>query len=260
MCSLFLRACLFTAFTSLSANAAVLRVCADPNNMPYSNQQEQGFENKIAQRAAEVLGDTLEYTWWSQRRSFVKHSLNEGRCDVVLGIPASLPDLDATKPYYRSTYVFVSRQDRKLELININDSRLARMRIGISMIGDDYAPPAFALARRGITQNIIGFSSFGAYGESEPGRKIIDAVDRGEIDIAIVWGPFAGYFAKNAKNGLTMAPVEPPEVLGVPFTYAIAMGVRKGDSALLARLNMVLDREAAEIRQILVDYGVPQVR
>jgi quinoprotein dehydrogenase-associated probable ABC transporter substrate-binding protein len=239
--------------------AANLRVCADPNNLPFSNEQGQGFENKIAELISSALNEKLEYTWWSERKWFIKNSLDEGRCDAVLGIPTSLDSVGATQPYYRSTYVFVTRKDRHLHITSLADPQLAQLRIGIHVVGDDYAPPAIALARRGITQNITGFSLFGAYGALNPPRKLIDAVDQGTIDIAIIWGPFAGYFAKGEKAPLDITPVSPAMYLGVPFTYSISAGVRKGDEALRAELDEVLVRESAAIQQILSQYGVPLV-
>ncbi len=243
----------------MAANQRVLRVCADPNNLPFSNQQGQGFENKIAELISSTLNEKLEYTWWSERKSFIKNSLDEGRCDAVLGIPTTLDSVAATQPYYRSTYVFVSRQDRNLYISSLSDPELARLRIGIHVVGEDYAPPAMALARRGITQNITGFSLFGSYGEANPPRKLIDAVDQGAIDVAIAWGPFAGYFAKSEKAPLNITPVSPAMYLGIPFTYSISAGVRKGDDALKAELDETLARESAAIQQILTHFGVPLV-
>lgn len=255
--------CLSLLLTALlpcmAANQRVLRVCADPNNLPFSNDQGQGFENRIAELISSALKEKLEYTWWSERKSFIKNSLDAGRCDAVLGIPTSLDSVAATQPYYRSTYVFVSRQDRDLQITSLEDPKLANLRIGIHVVGDDYAPPAIALARRGITQNITGFSLFGSYGEPNPPRKLIDAVDQGAIDVAIAWGPFAGYFAKREKGPLDIVPVSPAMYLGVPFTYSISAGVRKGDDALKAELDEVLAHESAAIQQILSQFGVPLV-
>ncbi len=250
---------LICASPFLAAGESTLRVCADPNNLPFSNQQSQGFENKIAELAAAKLNVRLEYAWWTQRKSFAKHSLEQGACDVVMGVPNSLPDVLATKPYYRSTYVFISRHDRNLNITSLADPRLSDLRIGIHVVGDDYAPPAYALARRGITQNIVGFSLFGEYGETNPPHKLIDAVDRGDVDVAIVWGPFAGYFGQTAKAQLDIVPVMPSTFLGVPFTYDISAGVRKGDGTLKAELNQIFESEQAAIQQILDQYGVPQV-
>jgi len=244
----------------MAAGQTAFRVCADPNNLPFSNESGQGFENKLAELMASKLGEKLEYTWWSQRKSFIKNSLDAGRCDVLMGIPSSLGYVSATKPYYRSTYVFVSRHDRNLHVASLDDARLAHWRIGIQAVGDDFAPPAAALARRGVNANITGFSLFGKYGEKNPARKIVDAVALGDIDIAIVWGPFAGYFARCENTPLDIVPVSPAMFLGIPFTYDISIGVRKPDQALKTKLDAVLESESSAIHRILANYGVPQVR
>jgi|SRR5579875_1548303 len=243
----------------LSGADNVLRVCADPNNMPFSNQRQQGFENKLAELLATQMGAKLAYTWWSERASLVKNTLNAGRCDALMGVPESLDQLSATKPYYRSTYVFVSRRDRELHIASLADPRLSDLKIGIHVVGDDLAPPAYALARRGITTNVEGFSLFGAYGEENPPRKIIDAVERGDLDLAIVWGPFAGYFARYAKTALEITPVAPATFFGVPFTYGISIGVRQGNDALKAEMDNVLERQSAAVEALLAQYGVPEV-
>jgi mxaJ protein len=242
----------------LSAQSRLLRVCADPNNLPFSNQEQQGFENRLADLLAGQMNARLEYTWWTERKSFVKHSLNQDACDVLLGVPSSLPDVLTTEPYYRSTYVFVTRRDRRLQISSLTDDRLSHLRIGIHMVGDDYAPPAFALAHRGITQNIVPFSLFGSPGEPNPPSKLIDAVASGVVDIAIVWGPFAGYFAQRASAPLAITPVAPPQFSGVPFAYAISAAVRSGNEALKSELDQILASQSVSIRKILDSYGVPQ--
>jgi mxaJ protein len=250
---------LLIALPALAGGQSVLRVCADPNNMPFSNQRQEGFENKLAELIAQELGAKLEYTWWSERGSLVKNTLNAGRCDLLMGVPQSFEDVTATEPYYRSTYVFVSRQDRALHIASLIDPRLSDLKIGVHVVGDDLAPPAYALAGRGIVKNVVGFSLFGSYGEENPPRKLIDAVERGDIDVAIVWGPFAGYFSKCAKTPLEITPVTPPMFLGVPFAYDISLAVRKGNTALKDSLNTVLERESSAIHALLAQYGVPEV-
>lgn len=237
----------------------VLRVCADPNNMPFSNQRQEGFENKLAELVAEQIGAKLEYTWWSERGSLIKNTLNARRCDVLMGVPASLDQVTPTEPYYRSTYVFVSRRDRGLNVTSLADPRLNSLKIGIHIVGEDLAPPAYALAQRGITRNVVGFSLFGAYGEENPPRDLVDAVERGQIDIAIVWGPFAGFFANGASLPLEITPVSPRIFFGVPFTYDISMGVRKGNESLKDELNGVLAHQSSAIQSLLAQYSVPEV-
>jgi len=247
------------ALPAAAVGGTALRVCADPNNMPFSNERGEGFENKLADLIAAQLGAKLEYTWWSERKSYVRNTLDQGRCDLLLGVPSTLDSVTASRPYYRSTYVFVSRRGAGLHVVSLADPRLENWRIGIQVVGDDYAPPAYALAHRGITKNVTGFNLFGEYGEQNPSGKIIEAVEDGAVDVAIVWGPAAGYFAKLAKVPLEVTPVSPPMFLAVPFTYDISLGVRKGDEAFKHKLDGILDSQAQAIHQLLSDYGVPQV-
>lgn len=176
-----------------------------------------------------------------------------------MGVPSTLASITATQPYYRSTYVFVSRRDRKLKIISLYDPRLERLRIGIHVVGDGYAPPAYALADRGITANIVGFNLFGEYGQPNPPARIIEAVANADIDLAIVWGPFARYFARYAKSSLDVVPISPASFHRVPFTYDISIGVRKGNEPLKAELDRVLQSESATVQRILAQYGVPQI-
>lgn len=243
---------------SLATATTPIRVCADPNNLPLSNRQGEGLENKLAQVIGKQLGRPVEYVWWSQRKNFATHSLDQNACDLVLGVPASMPGVLTTTPYYRSSYVFVSRSDKNLRISSLADPRLANLRIGINVVGDDYAPPAFALAREGITRNVIGYSLFGEYGEVSPAKKIIDAVSRGDVDIAIVWGPLAGYFAHASSVSLIINPVMPSTYFGVPFVFEIAAAVRTGNNALQSELNQVLISNSEAVRQLITEYQVPQ--
>ena|SRR5438105_2961686 len=239
-----------------------LRVCADPNNLPFSNERGEGFENKIAVLVARDLGADLRYTWWAQRRGFVRNTLGAGRCDLLVGAPSRLERVLPTAPYYRSSYVFVYRRDRGLAVRSFDDPVLRRLRIGVQMIGNDYAnsPPAHALSRRRIVDNVVGFTVYGDYARPDPPARIVEAVARGEVDLAVVWGPLAGYFARRAAVPLEVVPVSPPiDPPSLPFVYDISMGVRRGDNALRARLDDVLARRRGEIEAILDSYGVPRV-
>jgi mxaJ protein len=240
----------------------VLRVCADPNNLPFSNEREQGFENRIARLVARELHSKLEYTWSAQRRGFVRNTLAAGACDVLLGVPAGFERATTTAPYYRSTYVFVWPKAKHYGIHSFDDPRLRRLRVGVQLVGDDYAntPPAHALSRRGIVQNVKGYRVQGDYSQPNPPARIVEAVANGEVDVAVVWGPLAGYFAKRQPVPLELAPVSPRvDPPGLPLTFAIAMGVRRGDTALRDSLQRVIDRRRPEIRRILDAYGVPQV-
>jgi quinoprotein dehydrogenase-associated probable ABC transporter substrate-binding protein len=245
------------------APAAPLRVCADPNNLPFSNAQGAGFENRIARLVAHDMGTTAEFSWRPQMRGFVRKGLKAGACDVYMGVPASFGPLLTTTPYYRSTYVFVYRKHGPVHVRSLDDSALRTLRVGVHMIGDDYqnTPPAQALAARGIIDNVRGYPLVGDYSKPNPQARILEALARGEIDVAIVWGPFAGYFAKQITTPLTIVPVTPArDVSGETFAFGIAMGMRRSDTALARTLNTVLARERPAIQKILSDYGVPLAR
>ena len=237
-----------------------LRVCADPDSLPFSNDRLEGFENRIASLIAEELHATVRYTWSMQRRGFLRRTLQSGACDVVMGVPAGLPGVLATRPYYASTYVFVAARERNLELGNFDAPALRGLRIGLQAIGAEGAntPPASALARRGLMKNVVGFAMWGPNGASEERARIIDAVAAGTIDTAVVWGPLAGYYARRYSQRLVLTPVtSDPLKPELPFVYEIALAVRSGDDALRAQLEAVLDRRQQDIRAILDEYGVP---
>jgi mxaJ protein len=237
-----------------------LAVCADPANLPFSNARGEGFENRIAQLVADELGATLRYAWNMQRRSFLRRTLHAGACDLVLGAPPGLSGLATTRPYYRSTYVFVSRRDRGLDVRGFDDPRLARLTIGLHAVGAEGAntPPAMALARRALGGNVRGYAMWGDEHEEDTPARLIDAVARGDVDLAVVWGPFAGYYARAHLGRLAIVPAEPdPATPALPVAYGLAMGVRRGDDALRAEVQAVLDRRRTDIDAILAGYGVP---
>src|SRR5581483_7529739 len=175
------------------------------------NEAKAGFENRIADLVGDELNRPVTYTWWAQRRGFVRNTLNAGECDLVIGTAAGMDMLSTTRPYYKSTYVFVTRHDRGLDIRSFDDSVLHRLKIGVQLIGDDFAntPPAHALANRGIVRNLVGFPVYGDYAEPNPAARIMTAVERGDVDVAIVWGPLAGYFAKSSPVALDLVPVSP---------------------------------------------------
>ena len=239
-----------------------LRVCADPNNLPFSNRREEGFENRLAELIAADLGARVSYTWWPQRRGFLRNTLSARTCDVVMGITSGAERVLTTTPYYRSTYVFVSRKERHLGVRTLDDPALRTLRIGVQLVGDDYAntPPVHALSRRGISGNLVGFSVFGDYSQPNPPARIIDAVVANDVDLAIAWGPLAGYFAKHAPVALELFPVSPEvDPPALRFAFDISLAVRPGDQQLKQELEAVLQRKKSSIERILTDYGVPQL-
>jgi quinoprotein dehydrogenase-associated probable ABC transporter substrate-binding protein len=242
--------------------ARELRVCSDPNNLPFSNQREEGFENRLAALIAGELGATVRYTWWPQRRGFLRNTLWARTCDLVMGVPPGTERVLTSAAYYRSTYVFVYRKDRHLNIRSLDDSALRTLRIGVQLVGDDYAntPPVHALSRRGISGNLVGFSVFGDYSQENPPARIIDAVISRDVDLAMAWGPLAGYFAKRSAVPLEIIPVSPAvDPPGLRFTFDIALAVRTEDSVFRRQLDGILDRKRPEVDRILADYGVPRV-
>lgn len=245
-----------------AAHARELRVCADPNNLPFSKSDGSGFENRIVELVARDLGAQVRYTWWAQRRGNLRHTLNAGECDVVPGTASGVDMLATTRPYYRSSYVFVARTGSPwARVASLDDPALRDARIAVQLVGDDGAntPPAHALARRGIVGNVRGYTVYGDYDADAPQRPILDAVAAGEVDVALVWGPTAGYFARRAGAPLHLAPVAPWLDGTQPMVFDVSMGVRRDDRALRRELDDALQRNAAAIARILDEYGVPRV-
>ncbi len=235
------------------AQARQLRVCADPNNMPFSSRDQSGFENRIAALAAHELNARLIYVWQRMGRGFIREYLDKSQCDLLIGIPVNYRAVLTTSPYYRSTYVFVSRQGKPVP--SLDSPSLHSLKIGIQVLDEQYTPPGEALARRGLQSSLVGFDTIGNGADS-----IMRAVADQKVDLAIVWGPLAGYFAKTIGRDLRVAPVQPEvDPPGLPFTFAISMAVRKGNLALRDQLEKVLVDRQSEIHAILDEYGVPQL-
>ncbi|YCI07118.1 substrate-binding domain-containing protein (plasmid) [Ensifer sp. D2-11] len=240
--------------------ARELRVCADPNNLPFSNRQGEGFENRIAELLAGELDATLVYTWRAQRRGFLRETLNAGRCDLVIGVPAGLESVRTTRPYYRSAYVFVTRAKEPL-VASFDDPALRRKLLGVQLVGDDgwNTPPAHALTRRGIVDNVRGYTLYGDYREPNPTARIVSAVAHGEIDVALAWGPIGGYFAAREHPALNVSAVKPLDEPGLPMAWDIAMAVREDDGALLSEIDALVERLTPQIGVILTQYDVPRL-
>jgi mxaJ protein len=250
------------ACRSVAKPSRELRVCADPNNLPFSNQREEGFENRLAELIATELGASVRYTWWPQRRGFFRNTLAARKCDLVMGTTSGAERVLTTKPYYRSTYVFVFRKDRRLAVKSLDDPALRTLRIGVQLVGDDYAntPPVHALSRRGIAGNLVGFSVFGDYSQENPPARIIDAVIARDVDLAVAWGPLAGYFAKRSPVPLEIVPVSPAvDPPGLRFAFDISLAVRTDDVEFKQQLEGILERKRSDVDRILSDYGVPRV-
>jgi mxaJ protein len=240
--------------------ARALRVCADPNNLPFSNAVGEGFENQLAAALAASLDARLEYVWWAQRRGFIRNTLQAGACDVVMGVPSHFERVATTIPYYRSSYVFVTRPGEPAPA-SFDDPLLRQRLVGVQLIGDDFAntPPAHALTARHIVGNVRGYSIYGDYREPNPPAAIVRAVASHDIDVAIVWGPMGGYFARAASPPLTVTTVTPDHEGALPFTFDIAMAVDRSNPTLLREINTWIAAERPLIDSILDGYGVPRL-
>lgn len=246
MCSRFLSALLFLpAF----AFAAELRVCAEPDNLPYSHNSRPGFENRIAEVLAAELGLALRTVWHPQRRGFVRKTLAEGLCDAWIGVPTDFERTLNTRPYYRSFYVFVGK------LRTFHDLRLTHLRIGVLLPGDDLTatPAGHALAALGAVKNIVGYT---VYGERPAAQRIVEAIAKGELDAAVLWGPQVGFFAR--EQGMSVERALAPAGLEVPFEFGISVGVKRGEKTLRDALDGALERRRREIEALLDEYAVPR--
>jgi mxaJ protein len=235
----------------------VLRVCNDPDNLPFSNQKGEGFENKIAQLIATEWKSKLEYVWYPVRRGYFR-ILNGMYCDLIIQAPGGLDMAGTTDPYYRSGYVFVTRADGKLaDIQSLADPRLKKARIGVTLLpSDEQLPPTMALSHYGVIGNLRGYQ--GMYNDENRPEDVINAVAKDEVDVAIVWGPLAGFFAKQSPVPLRLHPLgERDSLADVPFRYDIAMAVRRRDRELRDSLQKVLREKAPEIQAILKEYNIP---
>lgn len=256
MSSRFLSA---VALACLAAGAAVaegggkapLRICADPDNPPYSVRDGSGFDNRIATVIAQQLGRRPVFVWARERRGFIREQFNKNACDVLMGVPQGMRAVMTTAPYYRSTYVFVTRRQDRLQLASFSDPKLDHRRIGLQIMEEDLSPPSLPLIRSGHAGQLVGFESFG-----EHAADIVRAVSTKNIDLAVVWGPLAGYYAAR-QGGIELRPVSPQVDSGIPFTFALTAGVHKQDVELRDRINDAIRAKQRVITAILTSYHIP---
>ncbi|HET6632402.1 MAG TPA: quinoprotein dehydrogenase-associated putative ABC transporter substrate-binding protein [Rhodanobacteraceae bacterium] len=239
---------------------APLRVCADPNDLPFSNRAGEGFENKLADMLAKAMGKTVDYTWRARRRHFLRDTLHARRCDVVMALPTRDTDALTTAPYYRSSYALVYRANAPYKINSLEDPRLRTLQIGVHAVGDDWVdlPGGAVLAHRGIVRNVHIYKLYADYGRASPSADLIEAVANGDVDVAIAWGPLAGYFATRQKTPLVVVPLEHTHAI-LPFEFSISLAVRHGDTALRDKLNAILAEKHDAIHALLARYGVPQL-
>lgn len=243
----------------------VFRVCADPNNLPFSHKNLQGFENKLADLWSERLGLQLQYTWFPQRMGFVRNTIrsknerNEYKCDVVMGVVEGYDQLLTTKPYYRSTYTLVYVKGRGLDevhsgkdFLNLDEERKARLRIAAF----DQTPGPAWLQRHGMLQQMAPYQAMSGDPDDYPGEILEQTLAGDEVDAVIIWGPIAGYFAKQVEQvELVVIPLESEP--GVKFDFGISAGVRRGEDEAKEELEQLMDETSGEIQALLESYNVP---
>lgn len=239
-----------------------LVVCADPSNLPYSNKAREGLENKIATVLAADLQAETRYFWFAGHKSFMRRTLLDSVCDIVVSAPPGLPGTITTRPYFTSSYIALTRANDARHFASFDDPWLKDAKIGLQLVGNEGAttPPALSLATRGANEHITAFPMWADESDPTPQGRIVDAVADGTIDIAFVWGPFAGYFAKKHGAALRLDPiVSDPGRPEMTFVFPMAVAVRKSETAFRDRLQEALDRHEQEIMAILHDAGVPLV-
>lgn len=236
-----------------AVSKTALRVCADPANMPFSNEAGEGFENKIAELLAADLKLPLEYTWFPQATGFVRNTLGAKRCDVVIGYVAASEVIQNSNPYYRSAWVLIYPKDRDLNgVVSLNDARLKNKRLGV-VAG---APPATVMATNGLMAHARPYALMVDRRYESPAEEMIRDIVSGEVDAGILWGPIAGYYVKKSGAPLAIVPLL-QEIKSVPMTYRITLGMRHGEIEWKHRLNDFLAAHQSEIQSILLRYGVP---
>jgi mxaJ protein len=231
----------------------VFRVCADPNNMPFSDTKGDGFENKLAELMASKLGEPVSYTYFPQVIGFVRNTLGADRCDVVMGVAQGYDLVQTTNPYYHTAYALVFKPHDGLDRVDsLGDERLKDKRIGV-VAG---TPPASIMAIDGLMAKAKPYPLTVDTRYESPTKTMIEDLIAGHIDAAVLWGPIAGYYAKHANPPLTVVPLL-NEHGAMPMDFRISMGVRQSDQAWKRKLNGLIAENQEAINKILDDYGVP---
>lgn len=258
----FLILCVITATVSLAYAASTanrqalttahLRVCADPNNLPFSNEAQEGLENQIISLLSEELGRDVRYTWFPQSVGFVRNTLRLRQCDLISGITTTSEKVQNTNPYYHSAYAIVHRADLQPIIDRVSDERLQSAKIGV-VAG---TPPGDLLAANGLLENITPYHLVADTRREAPARQAVLDVASGKTDVALVWGPIAGYFAKQAEEPLIVTPLL-HEDNRVRMSYRVSMAVRFNETDWKRTVNSALRKIQPQIDEILHDYGVP---
>ncbi|HVI88333.1 MAG TPA: substrate-binding domain-containing protein [Dongiaceae bacterium] len=240
------------ADTVEAVDHSALRVCADPHNLPFSDQQGEGFENKIAELFAQNLQVPLRYVWYPNTVGFLRNTLRARQCDLVMGIVSGAELVQSTNPYYRSSYVIVTRKADDLAVAGIDDPKLRDLKIGLTA----GTPPSDLAVRSGLIGNVQPYPLFVDTRYDAPGKQMIDDLLQKKIDVALLWGPIAGYFARDHAADLMIAPLKTSES-NLRLDFYIAMGVRPGENKWKNQVNDLIRQNQTKIAGILHDYGIP---
>ncbi|WP_395014670.1 substrate-binding domain-containing protein [Dongia sp.] len=235
-----------------AVDRSAFRVCSDPANLPFSNDKGEGFENKIAELLAKKLNVPLKYTWYPNSIGFLRNTLRVRRCDVVMGIVTGAEMVQTTNPYYRSVYVMVTRKADNIAAEKIEDPALKDLKIGLNA----GAPPADAVAKSGLAAHVRPYDLYVDTRVQSPGKDMINDLAKKEIDVALLWGPIAGYYAAQHGDELKVTPLL-KESKKTRMEFYITLAVRPGENKWKNDLNTLLRDNKAEIDQILRDYHVP---
>lgn len=258
--------CLFSSPSFAASPRKAFRVCADPNNLPFSDNKREGFENKIAELFAKELGLPVEYTWYPQRMGFLRNTLRarlEGggyRCDIVMGVPSNYHETATTKPYYRSTWVMVYVKGKGLDNVTapqdiLKEPNLRSLKFGL--FGG--SPAADWVLKYNLMEQMVPYRLQSGAIEDYTGKVIIEDLLPGNIDVLFIWGPIAGYFAKKHPE-LALVAMQSENEKDVPFDFAISVGVRQPDKEWKEEINKLIEQNQDKIDAILTEYGVPLVK
>lgn len=241
------------AQTSEAVDRTALRVCSDPNNLPFSNEAGEGFENKIAELLAAELGVPVQYTWYPNTIGFVRNTLRLRKCDVILAAPTASELLQNTNPYYRSTYALVVREDSGITATSLGDPAMKSLSIGI-VAG---TPPATLIAKYDLFEQMRPYHLLVDTRFDSATARMVEDIASGEIDVGVLWGPIAGYHVKTHNPTLRMIPLDPKTEKGTRIEFRIHMGLRYNEPEWKHRLNKLIEEKRDEINAILLEYGVP---
>jgi quinoprotein dehydrogenase-associated probable ABC transporter substrate-binding protein len=235
-----------------AVDRGALRVCADPRSLPFSNQKLEGFENKIADLLARDLKVPVRYTWYPDTVGFLRNTLNARRCDLVIGIASGAELVLNTNPYYRTCYVIATRRMDNLGIDQLSNPRLKTLKIGLTA----GTPPSNVIAALGLMRNVKPYPLMIDTRFDQPGKDMIDDLAKGEIDVALLWGPIAGYYAKTYGDQLTVTPLV-KEAKDARMDFYISMGVRPNEIEWKRQIDKLIKDNRDKIVAILKDYGIP---